>query len=633
MKAVFCTCNDTISYQDSVIQGLLSDGIDPVFTHAFCRDRDEVLEQFGTIEDGLFVGCGKENRHLRDALTGLDVQQDNIVAWDLKDLLASVPVKDVSRVACAYAEAASCLLENRRFVPSLTIPVGAKLVVAGPDISEVATHLSEYLDVIAVCTKMVDSGVDILCGTVAGVRGKLGDFEVLVDCQTPVDPQLCVNCNACVECCPQGALDEFYHLDEEKCDKCLECVKACSTIGAIDLDRKQMVLQADQVVMYQEDGVSRPGLYFPADQNDLFATGINALAFASEESVEASCSISYQPQKCVHGYAEIKGCQECIQVCPGNALVSDGNKIAVIHDLCIGCFACVSACPSGALSSLPFTHGAWGKALEKFVITLGDVLPVSITCQDCGEETIQGHAAFPLPKKALLDAGHLLAACNAGAKSVFLSPCSCQANANKSQLDCVQEVLKRADMSQYLALDTAGNEAVFSGINSFKDKADVDWRNKHASLVSLLKPFISETSGEFPPLDGPFGQIAINEKSCSGCGACVDACTVDALTSDDDNMTIMVQEANCIGCGLCKRVCPEKAVQVVPGLRWNLEVFTNVPMAKVEGVSCRKCDKVFATRKAVESVAARLQEKLGMQDLDHLEFCPDCRVVVALTEY
>jgi uncharacterized protein (DUF362 family)/Pyruvate/2-oxoacid:ferredoxin oxidoreductase delta subunit len=46
---------------------------------------------------------------------------------------------------------------------------------------------------------------------------------------------------------------------------------------------------------------------------------------------------------------------------------------------------------------------------------------------------------------------------------------------------------------------------------------------------------------------------------CTGCGACVDQCTVAALTMTDDHLPI-VDADTCITCFCCQELCPEKAI-------------------------------------------------------------------------
>jgi len=54
--------------------------------------------------------------------------------------------------------------------------------------------------------------------------------------------------------------------------------------------------------------------------------------------------------------------------------------------------------------------------------------------------------------------------------------------------------------------------------------------------------------------------VAVDEDECSGCGACVDRCQMEALTLDGD-LVIRTAE-RCIGCGLCISVCPTEALKM-----------------------------------------------------------------------
>ena len=46
---------------------------------------------------------------------------------------------------------------------------------------------------------------------------------------------------------------------------------------------------------------------------------------------------------------------------------------------------------------------------------------------------------------------------------------------------------------------------------------------------------------------------------CTGCGTCIDQCTVSALSMADDNLPI-VDADTCISCFCCQEMCPEKAI-------------------------------------------------------------------------
>jgi len=55
--------------------------------------------------------------------------------------------------------------------------------------------------------------------------------------------------------------------------------------------------------------------------------------------------------------------------------------------------------------------------------------------------------------------------------------------------------------------------------------------------------------------------ITINDDACSGCGACIGRCWMEALKMDGDSV---IRDFNrCIGCGICRYVCPSDAMKLV----------------------------------------------------------------------
>jgi len=51
----------------------------------------------------------------------------------------------------------------------------------------------------------------------------------------------------------------------------------------------------------------------------------------------------------------------------------------------------------------------------------------------------------------------------------------------------------------------------------------------------------------------------VDKENCSGCGACVDACPVEAISIVEDKATISDE---CADCGACVDECPNGAISL-----------------------------------------------------------------------
>jgi len=81
---------------------------------------------------------------------------------------------------------------------------------------------------------------------------------------------------------------------------------------------------------------------------------------------------------------------------------------------------------------------------------------------------------------------------------------------------------------------------------------DVEEPNAHI----FLKPQISAKQSVLKLLP------KLDEKACTACGACSDACQFGAIGRFGDR--VLIYDALCHGCGLCTRVCPMGALSEVP---------------------------------------------------------------------
>ena len=54
--------------------------------------------------------------------------------------------------------------------------------------------------------------------------------------------------------------------------------------------------------------------------------------------------------------------------------------------------------------------------------------------------------------------------------------------------------------------------------------------------------------------------VQIDGEKCTGCGLCVDACPVEAISLENDK--VKVDAEKCVDCGQCVEECPNEAIKM-----------------------------------------------------------------------
>lgn len=523
-------------------------------------------------------------------------------------------------------------------------------------------------------------------GELAEVKGWLGAFEVQWRNGNPIDLDRCTRCNACIDVCPEGAIDTLYQIDLDLCKGHRACVKACRDAMAIDFGR----VDAPQALSGQFDLIfdlsdapiftqhQPPQGYFHAgaDVGRQLTASLSLLQMVGE--FEKPRFFQYKESICAHGRNGQVGCDACVQVCSASAISSqwkDGRgSVHVTPNLCVGCGACTTACPTGAITyaypSAPYQgrklktllntyaqaggrdavvllhNGERGRA---FIEQLGraartgkaqgvpvNVLPVEVFhAASTGLDLWLSSLAYGAARIAILltedDAPQYRAML---AEQVAVAQALLQGLGEPADTPAVVLI----DVADAAALDARLNAADVSGpLRGFRrDMPAATFAvaaAKRETLDFALDHLArhAKTAEAVIPLPGgaPFGAITVNRERCTLCMACVGACPSQALRDQSERPVLAMIERNCVQCGLCETTCPEDAIALVPRLNLSAQAREAVTLNETQPFHCIRCGKPFGTAQMVTTMLAKLGAHPAFSGAaaERLKMCGDCRVV------
>lgn len=359
MTTLICDCNQTMPLDPHALSASLNE---PLTLHSsLCRREAAEFVKAAGSGDELVVACTQETR-LFDELA--------------QEAKRSAPIRFVniretggwSRDAAKASPKIAALLAAAHLPepdPVATVSyksTGRALIIGALDAAERAADLlGDALDATLFTQGAGEQGgaqerrYPILAGQIQSLTGWLGAFDLAWQQTNPIDPDLCIRCNACLAACPEDAIGLDYQIDLTACQDHRACVKACKVAGAIDFNRApqshsdtfDLVLDLRATPAFSQH--AKPQGYLHWDGRDLKAL------LAWRELVgefEKPRFFAYKPKLCAHSRNEKVGCSACIDVCSASAIRSDKHRqqIKVNPNLCVGCGTCSTVCPTGAIA-------------------------------------------------------------------------------------------------------------------------------------------------------------------------------------------------------------------------------------------------------------------------------------------
>jgi ferredoxin len=458
--------------------------------------------------------------------------------------------------------------------------------------------------------------------------------------KSPVLTERCTYCGACGVVCPEDCLSEQLFLDFSKCSLCKECVTACQN-NALDLHGiEQRKISAPALIILGDVDVDikqmTKRIFRENELGQLFASIGEYLV---DEVVQCNKSI------CQYLAPHKTGCTRCAMVCPEKAISLTGDGVKIDQERCTECGNCIATCPTGAMQYLRFTDQQfleyWAEldVSDSKTVVIGDEAQLHRFWWRTGTGRFPSTFFMEYPNPEALTSMHFLTLYGTGIRRIILLTSEKErfSGAFTEQIDQTNQITSSLEeeasfvqISQTINLSELLVEDV--GKQSAHLKVLEDHGNRRANIAVLLTTLLTSHTPSPSTLTGEafstFGTILCDEDSCTQCLACLSCCQVQALQSNQEQLSLLSNASHCVQCGSCVTICPENALTLQSGLILSDEFFNRKTISQAEPAKCKGCGKVFGTRKSLEKVMAILTAKnMWDSEDDLLSYCEDCRVV------
>ena len=627
---ILCKCDSSMKL-DSQMAKESVDAEQVIETDYLCTKNVQVAEKILSAGKPTIIACQQQAAFFEELCNEIAVEgksDPKLTTTDIRDRAGWTD--DIS----AYAKQAALLSEVKLtspLTPFKEITSEGVCLILGNDENtlDVASKLKDELAVTVLMSRDIGElsprgEVNICNGKLKTVTGSLGNFKVLVTEYSELNLH------------GRGSVSFG--------EKRKEASSECDII--IDLRGENPLFPSSE----KRDGYLRRD---PKDRVGLESVVLEAINLKGE--FEKPVYVRFEEAKCAHSRASRSGCSRCLDICPTNAISSNGDSVAIDPYICAGCGSCSAVCPSGAANydDPPFTFNLQRITNLRSVFKKYDrqVEPrILFVDKDFGMELITLSARFgrglpadlipfDIPNIELISHAEILAALASGFSEVMIltkevptfSSLKLQINICMSILaHCGPESQNRLRLIETMDIETFENE-IYSKNHSKKIVEPVlllgEKREITRTAVKAMIP--SEDAIELPETS-PYGEILVNTDKCTLCLACVSLCPTNALEDNADRPELNFTETACIQCGICSSTCPEQAITLRPRLNLNNEALSQKVLNTEEPFECISCKRPFGVKSTIERIVAKLENNHWMyQDskkLDLVKMCDDCRV-------
>jgi ferredoxin len=352
--------------------------------------------------------------------------------------------------------------------------------------------------------------------------------------------------------------------------------------------------------------------------------------------------VKYDSNICQYHERNTEICGKCAEVCPTVAILKDDeNKhLEFSHVDCHGCGGCISVCPSGALDYAQMPRIAFYEVSKFFKNHTALIIPSKMELDSLHVELPKGVLPLAIEGEKFLHEAHLLSLLQtSGNQIVFYTDFISKGTGDVIRV--LNEIFEKKYQKPAIlvAKDEDELEDALANLESLEEcmyGINEDGLKKREIFSARLSHLVDEDdlgvvkTGEHVH----YGNITINQDTCTLCLSCVGACNVRALTAHPEDNTLRFNPSICTNCTYCEVVCPEpNTLHVIKDeISLNPNYFKQNIMAHDELFKCVECGVEFATVKSVEKIANMMKPIFGNDEVKirTLYCCADCKPKVML---